>query len=337
MVRAIALPREEAIAAWSKIRTEFDSHCNNHEFYRLVPQLYRSLVDKDIDDELLPLIRGAYKKNWYKNVLLFQRAAAILADLNAAKIDTIVLNEIPLELSYYKHVGTLYISHVDILVPNADHNKALAILDSLGFVVQTKSNDPHLFCGVRLVDTSGHRIDLHWFLMVEDPVESADQKVWCRAIPMAVQGSETKALDHSSTLFQICVQGFRSCGTSSHWVLDALQVIKTAPEIDWNYILDTAKQRKVSYQLRTTLTYLAGSFNAEIPEQVLHELQSSSLTLIEWCDLLWSENSAIGGSSGRLLTYCRGVRNKSRRPSISRFLTDLTRQISAKLKFTFLA
>lgn len=336
MVRAIALPREETIAAWSKIRAEFDSHCNHHEFYRLVPQLYRSLVDKKIEDELLPLMRGAYKKNWYTNVLLFKRAAEILAELNAAKIETMALNGIPLELSYYKHVGSLYLFHIDILVPYADRNKALAKLDSLGFVVQTKSNDPHLFCGVILVDASGYRINLHWFLMSEDPVANADHQMWCRAIPLAVQGTETKALDHSSTLFQICVQGFRSCSTSSHWVLDALQVINTAPEIDWDYILDTAKQRRVSYQLRTTLTYLAGSFKAEIPEQVLHQLESSSLTLIEWCDRLWSENSAIGGSSGRLLAYCRGVRTKSRRPSISRFLTDLTRQISAKLKFTFL-
>lgn len=337
MVKAIALPREETIAAWSKIRTEFDSHCNHPEFYRLVPQLYRSLVDKKIEDELLPLMRGACKKNWYTNVLLLKRAAAILAELNAAKIDTMALNGIPLELSYYKHVGTLYLFHVDILVPYAARNKALAQLNSLGFVVQTKSNDPHLFCGVSLVDDSGYRINLHWFLMVEDPVENADQKMWCRAIPLIVQGSETKALDHDSTLLQICVQGFRSCSTSSHWVLDALQVINTAPEIDWDYILDTAKQRNVCYQLRTTLTFLANSFKAEIPAQVLRQLQSQRLTMIEWCDQLWSENSAIGGSSGRLLAYCRGVCTKSRRPSFSRFLKDFTRQVTAKVKFTFLA
>lgn len=317
MVRAIVCSRDESLAAWLKLRTAFDSHCNNPEFYRLLPQLYLSLVDKKLDDELLPLLRGVYKKNWYTNVLLLKRAAEILGKLSAAKIDTVVLNGIPLALLFYKNIGALYIFRIDILVQYEARHEALTVLNSLGFTVEQKSTRLDLPNMVGLKDASGCLINLHCFLTVESPEESADRQIWRRAVALDVQGAQTKTIDDSSTLLHLCVQGFSTCSTSGAWVLDALQVINTAPMIDWDYVLAVARQRKVTYQLRTTFTYLVREFRAQIPEQVLQHLAQSKLTALEWCDQVWSEHATADSLSARILTHCRRIRSGESRPSIS--------------------
>ena len=50
--------------------------------YRLLPMLYYNLQASQIDVQLLPRLRGVYKRTWVENQLLFKKLEATVAEID---------------------------------------------------------------------------------------------------------------------------------------------------------------------------------------------------------------------------------------------------------------
>ena len=114
-----------------------------------------------------------------------------------------------------------------------------------------------------------------------------------------VQGVPTLALNPADQLFHVCVHGLRwNSVPPLRWVADALMILNSSPEIDWNRLVTQARQRRLVLSLRKALTYLRDLLDTPIPPTILQRLQQIPLSKIE--RLEYQANTRVPGPMGGL-------------------------------------
>src|SRR5207237_7629349 len=90
LLRAALLRGPLALEAWDEWKAGADMDPLDAGSYRLLPQLYRNLHRQGVDEPVLVLFRGIYRRTWYENQLRFHQLAGLLRSFRDAGIDTMV-------------------------------------------------------------------------------------------------------------------------------------------------------------------------------------------------------------------------------------------------------
>ena len=96
----------------------------------MMPLLSRTLTARGVDDPDLARLKGVYQFSWYRNTMLFTDAAALLRQLGAADISTMLLRGAAIAIGYRSDVGMRAMNDMDVLVPSRDHAGEVACLGS---------------------------------------------------------------------------------------------------------------------------------------------------------------------------------------------------------------
>ena len=82
---------EEAKRSWQSWRARYDPHeIKDFPVIRLYPLVYQRLTALEIDDVRLGILRGAYRRTWYVNQVLFRRAAEVIKQLASSDIEVML-------------------------------------------------------------------------------------------------------------------------------------------------------------------------------------------------------------------------------------------------------
>src|SRR4051794_7774713 len=129
----------------------------------LLPAVYRNLASSPGVPELARL-RGIHRHEWYRNQLLFDAAGRLITVLREAGIPVMVLKGGALAVLHYGDAGSRPMGDVDLLVPPALADEALAVVEGAGWHADPPA--PRDVLSVSHAWTYGDgqngHVDLHW-------------------------------------------------------------------------------------------------------------------------------------------------------------------------------
>jgi len=289
LLEAALLDDEAARGAWEQWRSTDNLDDLDAGAQRLLPLLYRRLVALEVNDPTLSKLKGVYRRSWYRNQRLFHRVGTALADLHTAGIQTMVLKGAALSILHYRDRGARPMEDADVLVPIERAADAMAVLRDSGW--SPESLRPERLIGVRhaeaLEDDEGLSIDLHWTALSQP---SGDEALWTASVPAHVGGTATRALGAADQLLHVCLHGAAWETTAraspqavSHvrWVADAVTVLRSEPDLDWDRCLEQARSRRLTVALAGMLGYLRDGFAPSIPAALIEALEATPTSRLE--------------------------------------------------------
>jgi hypothetical protein len=299
LLKASLLQGEAAIDAWHKWKTQIDIERIDHDSHRLLPLLYHNLSRHNVQDQLLSMYKGAHRQAWYKNQIIFHCLAEVVRILRDEGIPTMILKGAALTLQYYKDFGLRPMDDFDILVPITQARQTINLLRKFNW--QPKSPYKQMYSDTYFSflhadifeDSKGRLLDLHWHTMIESRDVHADDDFWEQAIPVKInEGSTAQALCPADQLLHIIVHGI--CWNPRpvpRWVTDAMMVLNSPAEIDWDRLTLQAKKRRLTLHLKNGLNYLRYLLDAPIPLTALEEIKIKPINNYERREWNWQNRS----------------------------------------------
>ncbi|MEM7167640.1 MAG: nucleotidyltransferase family protein [Planctomycetota bacterium] len=281
----VARDPQAAIAAWQSWKQSVDLDHIDTGSARLLPLAYLRLREHLEDDATLTLARGAYKKAWYRNLLLFRQGAQAIGKLRAAGISALVFKGAAIATRYYESPALRPMDDLDIAVPPDDALRALRVLQEDGWAVKDlphqrgEAEDLVPYChGFDLEKGTEQFLDLHWHLIALDRTPDADAAIWNDGDLVDFFGERVLMPNLTDSLLITCFHGCRqmfSGETSTlRWCADALELLRVG-DVDWQRLTDAAETRGIGASVGTGLEYLRDTFGAEVPADPLARLHNS--------------------------------------------------------------
>jgi hypothetical protein len=282
LLRAAVADDDDAFAAWRRWKTVADPAEPQGTDFQILPLISRRLARWDPEDPHLGRLKGLHRWVWAQNQLLLDLGSEVIADLEREGIETVVLKGGALGLHTYPDLGARPMDDFDVLV------RRDAALDAIAAI--RRRLEPHegfpdperrvpVHHSTAFVDADDRRIDLHWYTLWQSAPED---DLWEAAVPFEVVGVRTKALCPADQLLQICVHGAVWHPIPIlRWVPDAVLVLRSRAELDWDRLVDQAVKREVTATLADALGYLRSAFQAPVPEAVLGRLRAVPVSLAE--------------------------------------------------------
>jgi hypothetical protein len=274
LIRAAVREPGEAAAAWERWRGGGDILALDPDGQRLLPLVYRRLMEAGVRDPDLARLKGIYRHWWYCNQVLLRDAAPAVEALHAAGLPTMLLKGAALAPLHYRDIGARPMGDIDILVPRERALEALRVLDEAGWRpggsmsadLRTLTRVTH---GEPLVKSGSTAIDLHWQVLHSPVVE---EDFWERSVPLEVSGIVSRTLGPADQVVHVCVHGADGGLTPIRWVVDVLAVLGSA-EVDWERVADVGRRQRIAHTLAEALDYLRSVYGGQVPAAALEALR----------------------------------------------------------------
>jgi len=288
LLKAILLPRQEAIKAWEEWLNIVNVDTIEAGTQRMFPLLYVKLKEYNIDHPLMNRFKGIYRRTWYKNQIFFHHMVPLLKSFKDAGIDSIVLKGAALTVLYYKDLGLRHMSDFDLMIAPSDVKNALIILKTLGYMpigyTWESFDDKVLYFqhGWGFKHTESEiDFDLHWHLLRENCGINDDDALWQHIQPIEINNFPTNTLNATDHLMHACVHGLeKNIVASIRWAADA-KIIIDQNKIEWERLIREAQKRKVILPILQAFNYLHDELSVSIPGEVLSKLSALKLDKIE--------------------------------------------------------
>lgn len=287
LLRAVTVPDAAFPEAWQHWRATMDLALMNQGESRLLPLLYRRLVQAGIEDPVLPRFKGVYRNGWVSNQRVFQQIGPTCAVLQEAGIPYLILKGAALAHSVYPDPAWRPMDDFDVLVKPADVMKSLDVLKSLHW--EKKHGEPVLEGNYRfrheaaLENNSGVELDLHWRIFVAAPLDAGDAPWWDHPAQVEIRGESHPTLTPTLHLLHAIRHGLARTQISSlRWAVDACYLIRqNAETLDWPSLVSEARRLRAIPAVRDGLAYLTRELDLPIPIAVLEELASLPISPAE--------------------------------------------------------
>ncbi len=306
LLRAALLDGDAARVAFEEWRTQLDVATLDLAAWRLLPLLHHNLRRQRIaaPPPLAARLADAYCRQWYRMQHLVTAAADVIAQLSRAGVGTLVLKGLPLCLREYPSPATRPMTDIDILVPAADVERALAVFAAAGWSPEY----PAVAWPTRLCPSSpfhhasGWDVDLHTSVLHGRRGPDADEDLWRRSEPLRVGEVATRTLAPDDLLLHVITHGaWRKALSPVRWAVDAAMIVRRAGDaFEWDRFVRTAAARGLSLFARQGLGYLDATVGVPIPRGVLAALAA---TRIAWLERLEAASRACSGRSAVAAFY----------------------------------
>jgi hypothetical protein len=273
-----------AAAAFAQWRATQPTDLIDEGSLRLLPLLVPRAALFPGDDAAWPIIRGVYRRAFFRGQLLARQAAEAITVLGTAGIPTLMLKGGALIAYYDDNPALRPMNDIDLLVP---HHQAQAAMRAV-LARQWTAGWPHpetlpfAYHGACFTSPDGFDIDLHW-----QPVASAaqgdDTPIWQRSHGTTLQGAATRAPCAADLLTIVCAHACQWSPVSPvRWVADALRIVEADEAgFDWERVLDSARRWHVTLQLGDTLAYLKDRWAMDVPPALLRGLACAPVAAVD--------------------------------------------------------
>jgi hypothetical protein len=311
LLQASLLQGSVATDAWQTWKSIVDLNDIDPGSYRLFPLLYFNLRVNGIEDPLINIFQWVYRNTLDKNKMLFQNISELLNCFYNKGIQVMLLKGASLILLYYKDYGLRPMIDVDILVRTEKALDAIKLLAELGWrstitplkgftkisflskLGWTPKERPFKdfskeYFSVRhahdFINPDKFTIDLHWHLLHGYNDVNADLDFWDGAVETRVDNAPAFALNPADLLLHVCAHGVRwNSVPPIRWIADAITILNNAKEeINWDRAIALAKRHRLILPIKEAFNYLRSFLLVPVPETVLEELQTFSISKTEY-------------------------------------------------------
>lgn len=269
---------QSAADAWRELRPQLDLDHLEPGSFPVLPLVHRRLDGLGIDDPYLPRLAGISRRTWYVNQLRLDALAPALGVLEEVAAEPIVVGGWELPAHYYAGDFSLRpVDELNVLVRSDRRDAGVRALVDAGWT----AGRPAAGGQTRLVDATGRicvvdtRVARE-FSVPERGIEVGD--VWAETIDISLGNVRARSLAPSDELLRVCLNGARAGAFPNVvWLADAVAVLRAdETALDWERILRHALRLRAMLRLRDALVYLRRELNADIPDDLIHELEATS-------------------------------------------------------------
>ncbi len=261
----------EAIPAWESFVREGGLGALDDDALELLPHVYRNLLRHEYAGPAMEPLREIANETRGRQKARWEEMRPWIRHLHQANIPTIVLPGIVLPGIVLP--GATF----NLLVPARELGRALELLTRQGWSAAA-GLPPNLTPiqqryrhALELVSPAGQILNLRWHLLNQSRGPRADEGFWKRAWPAGVDRG--LRLPPTDQLLDICAQD----DAAGRWVCQAMMTIR-AGKIDWELLLQLARQHDVMLPVGDALRYLRESFHAPVPRSVIWRLRRARLS-----------------------------------------------------------
>lgn len=285
LLKAAVLPAEQAEPAWRRWKSrgvplvEVDNASS-----RLFSQLWTNRSAAAIGEEELPLLKGVYRQALASNAVTLNSAFETTQPLIEAGIPVVFIKGAAMIAAAGGRLGLRRIIDVDVIVPEAEAERAVATLKAAGYREKCPTGLPPAF-GLHhawtCIATNGSELDLHWWAY---KTPGDDQSLFETARPATLLGRPVLIPSTTEMLVMTVAGAFVGAPPDAplRWIADAMELIELEGDhIEWDVLLQRAWRPGLTLGLLAGLEFLAREFDAPIPPYVLADLRRRPVTLRE--------------------------------------------------------
>jgi len=324
VLTTIFAPDAEARKAFNAWRAAVDLHGPfDSEVFRLLPLLYLRLRELEIEDSLMPRLKGTYRHALVRNIWLLHETGPPVAALERAGIPTLMLKGAPLALLSYSRRGARPMADLDVAVPKGRLAEAVRVLESAGWTSNRLNRGAiSIFHAAPFRNARGGEFDLHWHILPETSGKTIEAYFWETARPFDLDGIATLMLDPALALVHALVHGLRSNPVPPvRWVADTLTLIRGSDDLDWSLLVEFARAAHVTQRVGLGLTLLAQRFDAPVPVDALQQLAASRPTLMERLEttaVLFETRGLVGNAIAKPVNLITDYMRQADEPGLRR-------------------
>jgi putative nucleotidyltransferase-like protein len=224
--------------------------------FALMPLLYRRLESWQLDEPLLPRLKGLYRHTWYRGNVLLERLKEIKELAANSRIDLLIADEPLLIERVYRDPGLRPATRLDVLIRPESAEDLIRGLEQSGW----RRASPRSL----------------WLQHASGPFAVLQHGFVAKHATLPLAGTTDHWLNSTDQLLRTCVGDARQSRTGRvQWIPDAkLQIAMEPAEIDWERLLQTATSYHLVLHLRDALSYLSRTVTAAVPGDVLARLEA---------------------------------------------------------------
>ena len=254
----------------------------------VAPTLYSSLKGSGIlPAEIETALHSIYLETAQRNLLQANALKKLLETFSQQGIEAMLLKGLALAVPVYGDVAARPSRDIDLLLQAEDLPKALPLAEVLGYLRYDVPEHAHTDLEfeneiILFRAADGMNIDLHW-----SPFDSPFYQrrldmewFWSQSLQFRLSGTAIRTLAPESNL--IYLSGhllLHHGGDELLWSNDIAELLfRFSTGLDWNMILDKAKEFRLVLPLQHVLRRLAREWHAPIPDWLLEALESTPVS-----------------------------------------------------------
>lgn len=210
----------------------------------------------------------AYKYTVYRNVLLSNELANVVATLRKEGVETVCLKGTTLAEIIYGNACLRPVTDIDILVHPEDKVKASDIIARLGYKpTNTCKDSAHPFHEEYSKEAAFTLfLEIHWKLENKQLVTFPEDKLWSRARPLDQYGIASRMLSPEDNLMFLANHLYKHNTHQLKLLCDIAELLKKYEKtLDWIYITSSARSWQINSALYLTLKRAKTLLKAPVP------------------------------------------------------------------------
>jgi hypothetical protein len=251
--------------------------------HALIPLLFFQLnrvAPEQVPADQLKKLRDRSQSNAALNVILTGEMVRLLELFEKNQIPGVPYKGPAIGVGIYGNLALRQFADLDILVPEKDVWRATELLSERGyqahFTIPTRKQSSFIRLSyVRLFkhETDRTTVELHWRLAPRffgAPFDTA--KLWKSARRIQLQGSSVRVPLAEDLILMLCIHGAKDCWEKLEWVSGLTELIRSEPRVDWNQLLNDAKEIGCTTIVFLGLALAHDLLDAPVPASVFAQL-----------------------------------------------------------------
>lgn len=230
----------------------------------------------EVEPGFATYLRAARVREELRSEIVRRLCGEVLHALAAQGIEAIALKGCFLAEAVYEEPAMRHNHGIDVLVREHDLERAGSAAAALGFSTAAGVRwDPRQW--LRFTHASGLPLEVHSRLFAPDHWRVSLPALWERSRPDRVAGAPARALSPADNLLHVC--GFAASHESRaglRWAVDAWRIIDRFRELDWEGLVATSEESRLSLPMYVLVRYLADEMEAAVPAQAVRSLARSA-------------------------------------------------------------
>ena len=245
-----------------------------------------SPIENKIPAEPMRLLKQRYQTNIRKSLILAGELIRILDGIDMIGVEAMPYKGLALAETMYGNIALRQTGDIDLLIRPHDFLKIKNAVGELGYTPHMPLSDAeeraYLLSGYECVfDSSAGRnvLELQWALQPRFYAVDIDMDaLFRRALPATVAGRKVKTLSNEDMLVVLALHAAKHEWGRLIWLCDIAQIVNL-PLLDWDWIVDQAKELGIVRILSITLQLTSALLGVPGPPAVRSKLLNDPVSL----------------------------------------------------------
>jgi len=277
LLRAALLPAQQAAPAWRRWKARgLQLESVDEASARMLSQLWTNRDAASIDAGDSTLLKGIYRHALARNAVTLENALEATDVLVSAGIPVLFIKGAAMIAINSGRVGARPIADADILIPETDAERAVALLMAAGYDAKPgygMAPPAGLMHAWACKSPKGSELDVHWWAF---KTAGDDTSMFETAREATILGRPVLIPSVTESLVHVVANAFVSPtgGSPLRWIADALLLLEIdGGTIDWDALVVRTSRPGLTLRLASGLDFLAREFGAPVPADVVTVLR----------------------------------------------------------------